>query len=133
MALASGGVEGGGHSHGAGAGGLDQGLAGQVHAGDFVGGVAVVETVGPLAVHLAHKDVADAAAVQGQGVGGLGHQGDVGGAVVEGDGGGGEGAEDVDDDDGSGGFAGVADEAAQAYFHLIFLSVHEDARRITKD
>ena len=102
------GVGGGGHAHGTGAGGLHQALALHVGLGNLVGRVAEVEPLGTLPVHLAHQQVAHAAAVQFQRVLSLGHQRNLRRPPVEGYGGGGEGPEHVYDNGCAVGFPGVA-------------------------
>ena len=83
-------------------------------------GVAVVESIGPLAINLAHDDeVATALVTEFQRILDLGDQDDALRAPVEGYGRGGEGAEDVDDDGGPLSFLGALDEAAPAVSPLL--------------
>ena len=82
-----------------------------------MGRVAEVEPFGPLAVHLAHQQVADSRAVQRQRVGRLRNQSDFSRAPIEGDGGRGERPEHVDNHSGADGLPGVAHQAAHPYIH----------------
>ena len=96
---------------------LHEALAVHIGLGNLVGGVAEVESLRAPAVHLAHQQVANAAAVQCQRVFGLGHQRYLRRPPIEGYGRRGESPEHVDDDGRARGLPCVAYEAAHANFH----------------